>query len=204
MPTLYLASGSPRRRELLDQIGVRYEVINVNVPEHPLAGESPDEYVSRLALAKAKAGVAPGWQLAGKTATIVVLGADTAVVVDGEILGKPDNPAKAGEMLRLLSGRYHDVLTSVALVRKAENENPWQCLSRSRVRFRSLSESDIQRYLLTGEGLDKAGAYAVQGRAAIFIEYLEGSYSGVMGLPVYETAELLVQAGIDVLPATET
>ena len=187
MPSLILASTSPRRRELLAQIGVSFEVLAVAVDERPLAGEQPSDHVCRLALAKARAGLA---QASGDAC---VLGADTVVVLDGEIFGKPADAADAEGMLRRLSGRTHHVLSAVACLHGGAHGVR---LSQSAVSFRSLPAAEIAAYCATGEPLDKAGAYAIQGRAAAFIRHLEGSYSGVMGLPLYETAELLTAAGL--------
>ncbi len=188
---IYLASASPRRRELLDQIGVRYRVVAQDVAEAVRAGESPREYVQRLALAKARAG-RDSLPAADRRP---VLGADTAVVVDGRILGKPRDRGEALAMLESLSGRCHEVYSAVALV--AQNEAV--SLNVSRVCFAELDAATRERYRDSGECHDKAGAYAIQGRAAMFISKLEGSYSGVMGLPLFETAALLQQAGIRLL-----
>ncbi|MGE0809420.1 MAG: nucleoside triphosphate pyrophosphatase [Immundisolibacter sp.] len=181
MPPLVLASTSPRRRELLAQIGLTFEVIAVEVDERPLAGELAADHVCRLALAKARAGAA-------QAPDACVIGADTVVVVEGDILGKPRDAAHAAAMLRRLSGCTHTVLSGVACQHGGAHGVR---LSESRVSFRALSADEIAAYCATGEPLDKAGAYAIQGRAAAFIRHLEGSYSGVMGLPLYETAELL-------------
>ena len=188
---VYLASRSPRRRELLQQIGVNFTVVDVAVDECAAPGESAAELVARLALAKARAGyhAQTGNQL------LPVLGADTAVVADDTILGKPQDQAAADHMLALLSGRTHEVLTGVALVGDKEAVR----VSSSKVTFRTLTRGERAAYWATGEPLDKAGGYAVQGVAAIFISRIEGSYSGVMGLPLYETATLLQESGITVL-----
>lgn len=186
MPPLVLASTSPRRRELLSQLGVAFEVLSVAVDERPLPGELAADHVCRLALSKARAGVA-------ELPEACVLGADTVVVVEGDILGKPRDAQEAAAMLRRLSGRTHVVLTGVACLHGSAHGVR---LSESRVSFRPLSAPEISAYCGTGEPLDKAGAYAIQGRAAAFIRHLEGSYSGVMGLPLYETADLLAAAGI--------
>ena len=183
-PLLYLASSSPRRKELLSEIGVQFEVISQSVDESLKIEESPASYVMRLAQNKAEAGrdVLPGENL------VPVLGADTIVVCQGEILGKPVNEADAKRMLSLLSGQWHEVLTAVCLT----NGNKSKIItSKSRVKFRTLSEEEIELYWLSGEPQDKAGSYAIQGLGGIFVERLEGSYSGVVGLPIYETAELL-------------
>lgn len=187
---IYLASQSPRRRELLAQIGVRFDVISVDVPEKRQPGEVAAQFVERLALDKARA----GWQRSSQDRP--VLGADTIVVLDDEVLGKPLDHADAESMLARLSGREHQVMTAVALVR-AESEA--MRLSISRVRFRDITAGECQAYAATGEPDDKAGAYAIQGQAAIFIEHLEGSYSGVMGLPLFETTDLLKEFGISVI-----
>ena len=181
---LYLASASPRRRKLLRQIGVSYRLLRVAVDEAPLPAEAPPDYVARLALDKARAGCAA----LGRRKPAPVLGADTAVVVDGLILGKPRDRADGLAMLARLSGREHQVLSAVAL---ATTQRAAAIVQESRVRFRALSPEECVAYWDSGEPLDKAGGYAIQGRAAAFIHDLRGSYSGVMGLPLYETAELL-------------
>ena len=189
---IYLASGSPRRRELLAQIGVVFSVLNVDVDETPLPGEAAETYVERLALAKARA----GWLLSASGARLPVLGADTAVVVDGNILGKPRDRGHALAMLAALSGREHHVLSAVAMV---TDERELQRVQVSRVRFRPLTPVECAAYWETGEPVDKAGGYAIQGRAAAFVAELHGSYSGVMGLPLFETDELLRHFGIHTL-----
>lgn len=189
---LYLASGSPRRRALLMQIGVPHEPLAVTVDETPLIDEEPADYVSRLALAKARA----GWNALARRPLRPVLGADTAVAIDGEILGKPRDRDEGLRMLATLSGREHRVLSAVALV---AGRREALRLQESRVRFRELGPGEGEAYWDTGEPADKAGAYAVQGLGAIFIKELQGSYSGVMGLPLFETAELLRRFTIKVL-----
>jgi septum formation protein len=197
---IYLASHSPRRHELLDQIGVVYQPVAVHVDETPLPGEKPAAYVARLALAKARA----GWLAipaqppppAGDDKVPPVLGADTAVVVDDIILGKPHDRAEGLAMLAALSGREHQVLSAVALV---AGEYAAVKVQESRIRFRVLSAAEREAYWDTGEPADKAGAYGIQGRAAAFIAELQGSYSGVMGLPLFETAELLREFGIAIV-----
>ncbi|MBX8566487.1 Maf-like protein [Pseudomonas cichorii] len=188
MPLLYLASGSPRRRELLTQIGVPFTALSAQIDETPLNDESPTAYVERLARGKAAAGLA----LLGDE-DACVLGADTAVVLDGRILGKPVDQADALAMLAALSGREHQVLTAIALVDRQRSEAR---IVTSRVRFRSIEAHEARTYWASGEPQDKAGSYAVQGLAAIFVEELHGSYSGVVGLPLCETAELLGSFGI--------
>lgn len=186
---LYLASSSPRRRELLRQIGVAYRLLPVVVDETPLPGEKPDAYVARLALAKAQA----GRQAMGRRKPLPVLGADTAVVADGVILGKPQDRNDGLAMLARLSGREHCVLSAVALATATGEAVKVQ---ESRVRFRALTASECAAYWGGGEPSDKAGGYGIQGRAAAFIAHLQGSYSGVMGLPLFETAELLREFGV--------
>lgn len=182
-PALVLASASPRRQELLTQIGVRFEVRVPDIDEQRRPGEMPEPYVCRLAEEKSRAGMALAPQ-----SVVPVLGADTIVVCEGEILGKPVDRDDAIAMLELLSGREHTVLTAVCISNSTRSE---LLLAPSRVRFRSLDTNDLLAYWDSGEPVGKAGAYAIQGLAAMFVEYLEGSYSGVMGLPLYETAQLL-------------
>ena len=194
-PRIYLASKSPRRRDLLRQIGVNFDVLTFrsgergedpDVDETPLPGEVVERYVERLALAKAQAGVRRvRWR---KLLPQPVLSADTTLELDGEIIGKPRDSADAHAILARLSGRSHRVLTAVAV---SDGERTRSRLSTSEVRFRTLSEHDIRRYIATGEPMDKAGAYGIQGHAAIFIEEIRGSYSGIMGLPLFDTAALL-------------
>jgi|SRR5450755_1308531 septum formation protein len=190
---VYLASQSPRRHELLQQIGVPFRPIGVTVDEAVREAEAAPDYVVRLAIAKAEA----GWQAATGALSALqaapVLGADTAVVIDGRILGKPVDREDAERMLGELSGRTHSVLTAVA-VRDAAG-SAWR-LSASEVSFRPITPLERRAYADSGEPEGKAGAYAIQGYGAVFIEQLHGSYSGVMGLPVFETAELLLRAGV--------
>jgi septum formation protein len=192
---VYLASGSPRRRELLQQIGVPFRVVGTQVDEAVLPGEAPPGYVTRLAAAKADA----GWEKSRDASRVPVLAADTAVVLDGKILGKPADRQDAEGMLWRLAGRTHEVLTAVALRTASGLQSR---VSRSEVTFRDIAAAEVQAYWETGEPRDKAGAYAIQGRAAIFIADLRGSYSGVMGLPLFETAELLREAGLVPLGTT--
>ncbi|MFI4958110.1 MAG: Maf family protein [Lysobacterales bacterium] len=181
---LHLASQSPRRRQLLEQIGVDFVVLDVDVPEQRVAGESPQAYVSRVARDKARAGLFG----LGNLQDAIVLGADTEVVLDDEVFGKPQDAGAAVAMLRRLSGRTHAVISVVWLV-SAARERSVECVSQ--VRFAALDEPAIAAYVATDEPFGKAGAYAIQGRGAALIEHLQGSYSGVMGLPVFETARLL-------------
>ena len=191
MPTdfVYLASGSPRRRELLQQIGVPFRVVGAAVDEAVWSGEVAAAYVARLAAAKAEL----GWERNRDAIDGPVLAADTSVVLDAKILGKPADREEAEAMLRQLSGRTHEVLTAVAL-RTVDGLR--SRISRSEVTFRRIAAAEARAYWDTGEPCDKAGAYAIQGRAAVFIAELRGSYSGVMGLPLFETAELLSEAGL--------
>ena len=188
---VYLASLSPRRHELLHQIGVPFRPVNVTVDEAAMQGEQAPDYVVRLAIAKARA----GWRAASGAHGLVapVLGADTAVVLDGRILGKPTDRDDAVRMLGELSGRTHAVLTAVALCDAA---GPVWRISRSEVRFRAIGPTECGAYADSGEPFDKAGGYAIQGFGAVFVEQLNGSYSGVMGLPIFETAALLSAAGV--------
>ncbi|MCG6933133.1 MAG: Maf family nucleotide pyrophosphatase [Gallionella sp.] len=197
-PRIYLASQSPRRRELLKQIGVNFEMLllrsdprrNIEVDETPHDGESPESYVKRITLAKAEAGYAA--LRFRNLPSFPVLAADTTVTLDGRIFGKPENAEHAADMLRQLSGKQHRVLSAVAV---SLGEHVEVALSTSEVRFVELSEARINRYLHTREYTDKAGGYAIQGQAAAFVEHLSGSYSGVMGLPLFETVQLLQHFG---------
>jgi len=201
-PVIYLASKSPRRQELLRQVGVEFEEVRLreapgrrrDVVEAPRADETPLDYVKRIARAKAVI----GWQrmVRRDLPRRPVLGADTEVVLDGTIFGKPRDARDAMRMLAQLSGRTHRVITAVAVSWEAQVV---RATSTSKVTFRTLAHDEIERYVATGEPFDKAGAYAVQGRAAAFITRLEGSYSGVMGLPLCETADILARIGFDVL-----
>jgi septum formation protein len=190
-PHIYLASNSPRRAELLRQIGVNFRVIAAVIDESAVAGETPETHVTRLALEKARAGHAT---LQGEHRR-PVLGADTMVVAGDVAMGKPRDREEAIHMLQSISGKTHRVLSAVALVDVTE-----ACrLNISHVTFRTLSREECAAYWGTGEPEDKAGGYAIQGMAAMFISRLEGSYSGVMGLPLYDTAELLAAAGVRLL-----
>ncbi len=197
IPSLVLASASPRRRELLAQIGVYPLVQTADVDETPLPGETPAALVERLAILKAQT----VWkqrslsEVEGKGEKIPVLGSDTLGILNGELLVKPRDFAHAQQMLRQMSGQQHAILTAVALV---SAEGVQLAVSRSVVKFRTITDAEILAYWETGEPHDKAGAYAIQGLGAVFIERLEGSYSGVMGLPLFETAQLLAVAGIQI------
>jgi septum formation protein len=191
---IYLASRSPRRRDLLKQVGVPFELLllredlrrGVDVDETPLAEESAGVYVLRIARLKAEMAVR---QIAYRNLPQKpVLAADTTVVFDGEIIGKPDDAEHAARMLRALSGREHQVLTAIAVALREQIETQ---ISVSSVWFRELSDAEVRRYCASGEPLDKAGAYAIQGRAGAFVTRITGSYSGIMGLPLAETVELL-------------
>lgn len=186
LPALYLASKSPRRRELLQQIGVPHQVIAADVAEVPRTQESPRDYVQRLAREKAEAGYANVQRL--QLALKPVLGADTIVVINNEILEKPRSAAHAAAMLRQLAGTTHEVMTAVALVDAAKVSVK---LSLTEVTFRALTEAEIAAYWLTGEPCDKAGGYGIQGLGAVFVQQIHGSYSGVVGLPIAQTLELL-------------
>ncbi len=190
VPQIYLASSSPRRQELLLQMGVLFQVVTQNVDEVSRADESPENFVIRLALEKAQYG------LRQTDNNIPVLGSDTAVVIDNTILGKPQNHQHAIEMLMQLSGRTHQVMTGVVLVNQQQTLS---AVSISEVTFSELERGICENYWRTGEPSDKAGAYAVQGKGAVFIKNINGSYSGVMGLPVFETAQLLKQFNINLL-----
>lgn len=183
---LHLASGSPRRAEFLKLLGIRFDVTPANIDESVLADEAASDYVRRLALEKAE-------QISASiNRSCPVLGADTAVVVDDRILGKPDSLESAREMLGLLSGRWHEVYTGVALVARTAD----LLRVRTRVKFRAITSAEIEQYYATGEPHDKAGAYAVQGLGGAFVERLDGSYSNVVGLPLVETGYLLDEHGI--------
>lgn len=192
MSYIYLASRSPRRQSLLTQLGLPFRVLDVQVDEHRDGGEPPRAYVLRLALEKARAGL----RARQASDAYPVLAADTAVVIDDEVLGKPQDADQALAMLERLSGRCHQVYTAVALAGGIE----LAALSVSRVEFRPLNEAEQRAYARSKEPFGKAGGYAVQGFAASFISRIEGSYSGIVGLPLYETAQLLKQGGIDITP----
>ena len=195
---VYLASRSPRRRELLHQIGVDFDTLifrdggraDFEIDETPYSGENPVAYVERVA--RAKAGHGRRIVNERKLPQRPVLSADTTLEFDGQIIGKPVDAADAAAILRRLSGQAHRVLTGVAIEHLGRIEF---ALSTSEVRFRVLEEDEIRHYVMTGEPMDKAGAYGIQGHAGMFVEHLSGSYSGVMGLPVCETGELLKRFG---------
>jgi septum formation protein len=186
---LHLASQSPRRRELLSRLGVPFGVLDLEIPEQRAPGEPTEEYVRRVAREKAGAGLLEVMTVPGA----VVLGGDTEVVLDDEVFGKPRDEADAAAMLRRLSGRTHRVISAVSLV-SADREA--QAVSTSEVTFAELDDTAIERYVASGEAMGRAGAYAIQGTAQTFISHLSGSYSGVMGLPLYETACLLQEFGL--------
>jgi len=188
---IYLASSSPRRKELLQQMGVLFKVVPQYADESHINGESSETYVSRLALEKAKDGL-----FRQKNQQIPVLGSDTAVILNGKILGKPENKQHAIEMLLSLSDQTHQVISAVALVNQDKQE---QILSISEVSFTKLSRTMCEQYWQTGEPADKAGSYGIQGLGALFVRNINGSYSGVMGLPIFETQLLLKKFSIKLL-----
>ena len=192
-PDLHLASASPRRADILRTLGLRFTAEGVDVDETPLKGENVRDMVMRLAEAKASA--------AARLFPGLVLGSDTAVALDGEIYGKPGGEAEAMDMLARLSGRQHEVLTAVVLVR---DNRIWRDLSVTSVTFRQIEPDEARRYWQSGEPEGKAGAYAIQGLGGIFVEEIAGSYSGVVGLPVFQTARLLQQAGLTVMKPAES
>ena len=189
---LILASASPRRKELLDQIGVRYIVNPVDIDETPKDREMALDYVGRVAAEKSAACVSELIDF------LPVLAADTSVVLDGQIMGKPKNREHAMTMLSQLSGKTHNVYSAISLRSQCENKH-FQALSKTEVRFRNISPEEIQSYWDTGEPKGKAGAYAIQGLASVFVESIKGSFSGVVGLPLFETAELLSKQGIKII-----
>jgi septum formation protein len=202
MNEVYLASKSPRRLELLQQMGVACKMILLreeggrmkDIDEDPLSSENPFVYVERMAKMKADIGVLRAKQRG--LPPMPLIGADTTVVFNGTILGKPKNAEDAVRMLKMLSGTTHEVLSAVAVT---HSNRMLHDVSISRVRFRDLTDSEIKNYIATGEPMGKAGSYAIQGLGAVFVERLEGSYSGVMGLPIYETSVLLSRFGVSVL-----
>jgi septum formation protein len=192
---LYLASKSPRRQQLLGQIGIRFKQIDVDVSEERLLQENPQDYVSRIALEKARAAS----RIRDLDKNIPIIGSDTIVVLENTILGKPKDFNDAVNMLTRLSGRSHKVLTAISVI----HDGAWSCINETTVLFRDLAEDEIEAYCFTDEPWDKAGAYAIQGKAAIFIKEINGSYSGVMGLPLFETAQCLQKAGINIFNNNE-
>jgi septum formation protein len=195
MPPLILASASPRRRELLARLAVPFTVIPANVEERLWPGEPPLTYVLRMAQSKAA-------HLARQYPDALVLGADTIVVLDADVLGKPANSEEAGRMLRLLSDRQHTVITGLALLQQRQQFSRLDTVQ-TLVRFRALRRADIEQSVASGEPFDKAGAYAIQGGAAAFVSALEGCYTNVVGLPLRRTAALLQSAGVCVPYETE-
>ena len=196
MESIILASASPRRQELLAQIGVRFTVRSQYIDESIRIGELANDYVSRMAQEKANSALSALCVTKDSSDTLV-LAADTSVVCDATVLGKPLDEADAVDMLRRLSGREHRVLSAVTL---STQDKQRTVLSESRVRFREISIEEAQQYYRSGEPLGKAGAYAIQGYAAVFVEQLVGSYSGVMGLPLFETAQLLAEFSVPMQP----
>jgi septum formation protein len=191
---LHLASRSPRRSELLARLGLPFGVLDLDIPEQRQPGEAPDDYVRRVAREKAGAGLLE----VVSVPDALVVGADTEVVLGDEVFGKPRDDADAADMLRRLSGRTHRVVSAVSLVSQARES---QAVSVSEVTFAELDEAAIARYVATGEPMGKAGGYAIQGGAEVFVVKLSGSYSGVMGLPLHETARLLREFGAWPAPA---
>ena len=191
---IYLASRSPRRRQLLKQVGISFEMRPVNIDEMMEKGETPADYVCRMARAKAE----QGWLslMQRKLPLRPLLAADTVVVLRGKIIGKPDSLAHGRKMLSSLSGQTHKVLTAVAVISKDKIQ---ESLSTTTIRFRDISQSEIANYLNGTESHDRAGSYAMQGRAAIFIIKISGSHSGALGLPIFETAQLLEKFNIEIL-----
>ncbi len=189
-PRVILASKSPRRRMLLEQIGLACEIVNADIDESLRANETARDYVARLAAAKAEAGRTLS------ASGLAVIGADTTVCVDGDILGKPVDADEAGAMLDRLSGRVHQVMTGVAVVAPAQDCCTGHRVSISDVQMRELSQAEIDAYCASGEPFDKAGGYAIQGRAAVFVASLSGSYTGVVGLPLFELDDLLKQINL--------
>jgi septum formation protein len=185
---LILASASPRRKELLTQLGVRYETYPLDIDETPYLDEVPDIYVTRVAAEKSAQAV----RLQG--GDLPVLAADTTVTIDGEILGKPRHHQEAMNMLSKLSGRTHLVYSAISL----RGTQHWQVLSKTQVTFREIKQQEIINYCKTGEPFDKAGAYAIQGLGGVFVASICGSYSGVVGLPIFETAVVLSKQGIEI------
>jgi septum formation protein len=185
---LFLASTSPRRRELLQQLGLTFSVLNIAIDESQLPDESPSDYVQRLAIGKARAGLT-------QIDDGVVIAADTSVVIGQTILGKPASLNEAKTMWRQLSGKKHQVLTGVAI---AQGNKLLSCVTTTTVTFRTMTDADMVAYWKTGEPIDKAGGYAIQGRGAVFVTQIDGSYSNVVGLPLAETTQLLSQFAVSI------
>lgn len=189
---IYLASGSPRRREILENLGFTVQKLSAEIDETPQPNELANDYVYRMAVEKNRAAVAQYG-----SSDVAILSADTTVALNGQILGKPESVAHAHEMLRALSGSTHQVLTAVCVSRGGQE---YACVQSSDVQFNILSDEEIMAYIATGEPMDKAGAYGIQGIGGAFVAHLSGSFTGVMGLPVFETLALLKQCGVIVPP----
>ena len=190
MEKIVLASASPRRQELLSSVGIRFTVKPSNVDEEPIVDESPQEHVSRLASAKAR-------EVAGRvnqTDEVWVLGADTIVIIDGELLGKPEGRVEALHMLKKLSGRTHKVITGYSIYNPSKDEEIKRAVETT-VKFKDLTDDEITGYVASGEPMDKAGAYAIQGLGAFMVEEIKGSYSNVVGLPICQVVNDLEEAG---------
>ena len=197
MNAIYLASGSPRRREILENLGFTVHRLPADIDETPKEGEAAVEYVRRMACEKNQAAVAQWFAAYDQEPEFAVLTADTTVA-DGEaILGKPESEADAVDMLERLSGRTHQVLTAVCVYWQGVR---YDVVQTSEVRFKTLTAEEIAAYVASGEPMDKAGAYGIQGLGGVFVEHLQGSFTGVMGLPVYETAQLLKSLGLEAPP----
>ncbi len=195
MSNLILASASPRRQQLLQQVGLPFHIIPADIDEQPHPGEAPQAYVLRMAHSKAQ-------RIAQHYPMALVLGVDTIVTIDALILGKPRDAADARQMLRRLSGRSHTVLTGLALLRQSQGWTRLDSMG-TQVHFRTLSDAEIDAYIATTEPLDKAGAYAIQGRARVFVDAFDGCYTNAVGLPVQRTAALLREAGLQIPSANE-
>ncbi|WP_455210741.1 Maf family protein [Kaarinaea lacus] len=200
IPEVYLASSSPRRRELLTQLGVNFAVLHPNVDESIMVGETAEQFVIRLALEKARA----GWELVQQQAKSPrpVIGADTCIVLGDELIGKPNDKPHYDQVMNKLSGTIHHVYSAVAITGNAASGPAVEekhRLSRSSVEFRKISAHEREIYWKSGEPADKAGGYALQGLAAAFVKNINGSYSGIVGLPLFETAEMLLQFGVNVV-----
>lgn len=194
MNAIYLASGSPRRREILENLGFTVHRLPADIDETPKEGEAAVEYVRRMACEKNQAAVAQWFTTHDEEPEFAVLTADTAVADGAVILGKPESEADAVDMLERLSGRTHQVLTAVCVYWQGVR---YDVVQTSEVRFKTLTAEEIAAYVASGEPMDKAGAYGIQGLGGVFVEHLQGSFTGVMGLPVYETAQLLKSLGLE-------